>query len=120
MDDDNDVDIYDLAVFCKDWLWEGWFWQEGGEISITGSSFGGGSFASYSTPLMEQPQQEKFSEEQYLEETKNTIEAVKELQSQFFSDEQAKQLIIEQEGEEAWQKTLDMLDDWLKELEDAL
>jgi hypothetical protein len=111
---DSIIDEHDLARLCEDWLWEGWFWQDGGEISMTGVSFGGGD-GFYTAAPPEQPQPQELSEEQYLEETKKTVEIVESFRSQISSDEQMKQ-----ECEEAWQETLDIIDDWLKELEDQL
>lgn len=107
LEDNNSIDFDDLASFCKDWLWQGWFWQEDGGISMTSYSFGGGG-AFYSAVPPQQPQleelSEELSEEFYVEQTEKTIEILEDMLSQFAEDDEAKAI----------------LDDWLEELEDQL
>jgi len=47
LDVDNDVDVYDLALFCEDWLWEA-PWEQGWMLRMGGEGFGEEMFMSES------------------------------------------------------------------------
>jgi uncharacterized repeat protein (TIGR01451 family) len=64
LDDDNDVDIDDLALFCDDWLWEP-AWKQSDPLGMMGSGCGrGAGFTEllYTAAPPQQPQIELQSE----------------------------------------------------------
>jgi hypothetical protein len=122
---DYKIDVFDLARFCDYWLW-----QEAG--GIMGLGYGE---TLYTAPPPQQPQfqeesakqqqacdetaepvQTEPSEELDIEEIQETIEILQIL----LSDEQLKQDMLEQEGEQAWQQFLEIAENWLEELIDLL
>ncbi len=134
----NDIiDMDDLARFCDYWL------LQLGEETSMGDGFGGAFYASSpQQPQIElqpepesqppeqsapeppqpepelqpepqpQPQAEQIEEEIDEEEINNNIECLQEL----LSDEQLKEMMIEEQGEQAWQEFAETLQDWLEEL----
>jgi hypothetical protein len=146
LDNDNDVDMNDLARFCDDWLWQS-AWSQSNPLMMMGAGYGqGAGFTEVlsTATLTQQPQIELQSEPELqvqsapeppqpepqlqpqveqLEEVHHSEEETREmiefLQEQL-SNEQFKEKIIKEEGEQAWQELVEILEDWLEELKAQL
>jgi hypothetical protein len=142
LDDDNDVDMYDLSRFCDDWLWQPAWKHSPLFLMMMGSGYGqGAGFTEnlYTAPppcgeLVEPTQQSQFQEEsaaqqQACDDTAESVQtepleqiSPEEIQQtigflqMLLSDEQSKQDMIELEGEQAWQEFSKLIEDWIEEL----
>ncbi len=107
LDDDNDVDINDLAIFCRDWLWQPAWTQQGGMMGqgSSGQDLGLEQEPDVQEPLVEEPDiadteeplvEEPDAEEPVIEEF-DVEEMVNWLEELWLTNEEVRETTTEQE-----------------------
>lgn len=117
LDDDNDVDIYDLAIFCDHWLWES-AWKQSDPLRMMGAGCGqGSSFTEdiYTEQLEAEPQPQ-LTEQDIQEQLEMMDQLLLEYMMDWLEELLADEQLREAMGQDQWQKWIEIIEEFIEEL----